>query len=226
MYYVTLEQASLSCPRQYLIISIIQPCLIHPCAYSLGQTVHYLVKIVENILVRINNCFISVEFVVLDVEVHTKMSLILGRLFFSIANAHIDVRGGEFNSPLVNTQRNSHSTHELSNAHMYRSRILEMVLGNTLCLTNFSVQFQCHRTQPMTRASSVSHTRGRPTTLIRRKFGYVFNGTTLAQILSLATSSQERLIGKKIAYYFYAHKNFESYRSVNSLEQYEVLRNG
>jgi hypothetical protein len=38
---------------------------------------------------------------VLDVEVDMKMSLILGRPFLSIANAHIDVRGGEFNSMLV-----------------------------------------------------------------------------------------------------------------------------
>jgi hypothetical protein len=69
------------------------------------------------------------------------------------------------------------------------SHILEMILGNTRCLTKLMLmKFQClvsmpsktFGTQPITRASSASHTRGRPTALIRRKFGYASRGTTLA----------------------------------------------
>ena len=59
------------------------------------QTVHYPAGIAENIPVKIRNFFIPVDFVVLDMEVDTKMPLILGRPFLSTANAHIDVGAGE-----------------------------------------------------------------------------------------------------------------------------------
>jgi hypothetical protein len=51
--------------------------------------------ITENIPVKIQNFFIPVDFVVLDIEVDTKTSLTLGRPFLSTANAHIDVGAGE-----------------------------------------------------------------------------------------------------------------------------------
>ena len=44
---------------------------------------------------KIWNFFIPVDFVVLDMEVDAKASLILGRSFLSMANQHIDVRAGE-----------------------------------------------------------------------------------------------------------------------------------
>jgi hypothetical protein len=53
------------------------------------------VGIAENILVKIRNFFIPVDFSVLDMEVETKSPLILGRPFLSTANAHIDVGAGE-----------------------------------------------------------------------------------------------------------------------------------
>ena len=59
------------------------------------QTVHYPVRIAENIPVKIRNFFIPVDFVVLDMEVDAKTPLILGRPFLSTANAHIDVGAGE-----------------------------------------------------------------------------------------------------------------------------------
>jgi hypothetical protein len=51
--------------------------------------------IVENILVKIREFFVPVDFVVLDMSPDSKVSLIIGRPFLSTANAHIDVEKGE-----------------------------------------------------------------------------------------------------------------------------------
>ncbi|PUZ39417.1 hypothetical protein GQ55_9G306000 [Panicum hallii var. hallii] len=65
------------------------------CLQLADQSVRYPAGITENILVKIRNFFIPIDFVVLDMEVDTKTPLILGRLFLSTANAHIDVGVGE-----------------------------------------------------------------------------------------------------------------------------------
>ena len=65
------------------------------CLQLADQTVRYPAEIAENIPMKIRNFFIPVNFVVLDMEVDTKTPLILGRPFFSIANADIDVGAGE-----------------------------------------------------------------------------------------------------------------------------------
>ena len=65
------------------------------CLQLADQMVRYPTGIAENIQVKIRNFFISVDFVVLDMKVDTKMPLILGRPFLSTANAHIDVGVGE-----------------------------------------------------------------------------------------------------------------------------------
>ena len=65
------------------------------CLQLADQTVRYSAGIVENIPVKIQNFFIPVDFVVLDMEVDAKAPLILGRPFLSTANAHIDVGAGE-----------------------------------------------------------------------------------------------------------------------------------
>ena len=65
------------------------------CLQLADQTVRYPTGIAENIPVKIRNFFIPVDFVVLDMEVHAKTPLILGRPFLSIANAHVDVGAGE-----------------------------------------------------------------------------------------------------------------------------------
>ena len=65
------------------------------CLQLADQTVRYPAGIAENILVKIQNLFIPVDFVVLDMEVDTKMPLILDRPFLSTANAHIDDGAGE-----------------------------------------------------------------------------------------------------------------------------------
>ena len=65
------------------------------CLQLADQTVHYPAGIAENIPVKIQNFFIPVDFVVLDMEVDAKTPLILGMPFLSTANSHIDVGAGE-----------------------------------------------------------------------------------------------------------------------------------
>ena len=65
------------------------------CLQLADQSIHYPAGIAENILVKIQNFFIPVDFVVHDMEVNTKTPLILGRPFLSTANTHIDVGAGE-----------------------------------------------------------------------------------------------------------------------------------
>ena len=61
------------------------------CLQLADQSVRYPVGITENILVKIRNLFILVDFVVLDMQEDMKVPLILGRPFLSTINAHIDV---------------------------------------------------------------------------------------------------------------------------------------
>ena len=65
------------------------------CLQLENQSVRYPAGIAENIPVKIRNFFIPVDFIVLDMEVDAKKTLILGRPFLSTANAHIDVGAGE-----------------------------------------------------------------------------------------------------------------------------------
>jgi hypothetical protein len=51
--------------------------------------------ITENIPIKIRDFFVLVDFMVLDMQPNSKVSLILGRPFLSTANAHIDVGAGE-----------------------------------------------------------------------------------------------------------------------------------
>jgi hypothetical protein len=65
------------------------------CLQLVDQLVRYPLGIVENIPVKIREFFVPVDFVVLDMSPDSKFSLIIGRPFFSTANAHIDVKKGE-----------------------------------------------------------------------------------------------------------------------------------
>ena len=65
------------------------------CLQLADQTVRYPTGIAENVPVKIRNFFISVDFIVLDMEVDAKTPFILGRPLLSTANAHIDVGAGE-----------------------------------------------------------------------------------------------------------------------------------
>ena len=65
------------------------------CLQLADQSVRYPAGVAENILVKIRNFLIPVDFVILDMEVDTKTPLILGRPFLSTANASIDVGARE-----------------------------------------------------------------------------------------------------------------------------------
>ena len=65
------------------------------CLQLADQSVLYPVGIVENILVKIRNFFVPIDFVVLDMQEDMKTPLILGRPFLSTTNTHIDVRARE-----------------------------------------------------------------------------------------------------------------------------------
>jgi hypothetical protein len=58
------------------------------------QSIRHLVRIVEDIPVRINNYFVLVDFMVLKMDVCRQIPLILGRPFLSTAGAMIDVAAG------------------------------------------------------------------------------------------------------------------------------------
>jgi hypothetical protein len=76
------------------------------CLQVADQSVHYLEGIVEDILVRIRNFLVPVDFVVLDMEVNTTTPLILGSPFLSTTNANIEVRAEETNLSIMERRRN------------------------------------------------------------------------------------------------------------------------
>jgi hypothetical protein len=65
------------------------------CIQLADQSIRYPVGIAENIPVKIRDFFVPVDFVVLDMQPDSKVSLNLGRPFLSTANAHINVGAGE-----------------------------------------------------------------------------------------------------------------------------------
>jgi hypothetical protein len=65
------------------------------CIQLADQSIHYPMGIAKNIPIKIRDFFVPVDFVVLDMQPDSKVSLILGRPFFSTVNAHIDVGAGE-----------------------------------------------------------------------------------------------------------------------------------
>jgi hypothetical protein len=68
------------------------------CLQLPDQSVRYPLGIAENILVKIREFFVPVDFEVLDMHPDSKVSLILERPFLSTANAHIDVGKEKLNS--------------------------------------------------------------------------------------------------------------------------------
>ena len=65
------------------------------CLQLGDQSVCYPTWIAENVPAKIRNFYIPVDFVVLDMEVDTKIPLIFERPFLGTGNAHIDVGAGE-----------------------------------------------------------------------------------------------------------------------------------
>ena len=65
------------------------------CLQLADQSVCYPAGITENILVKIQNFFVPIDFLVLDMQEDMKTPFILGRPFLSTKDAHIDVGAGE-----------------------------------------------------------------------------------------------------------------------------------
>jgi hypothetical protein len=65
------------------------------CLQLADQSVHYPSGIAENVLVKIREFLVPVDFMVLDMHLDSRVSLILKRPFLSTANARINVGGGE-----------------------------------------------------------------------------------------------------------------------------------
>ena len=65
------------------------------CLQLTDQSVRYPIGIAENILVKIQNFFVLIDFVVLDMQEDMKTPLILRRPFLGTINAHIDVGARE-----------------------------------------------------------------------------------------------------------------------------------
>jgi hypothetical protein len=65
------------------------------CIQLADQSIRYPVGIAENIPVKIREFFVPVDFVILEMQPNSKVSLILGRPFLSTANAHINVGARE-----------------------------------------------------------------------------------------------------------------------------------
>jgi hypothetical protein len=59
------------------------------------SSIRYPEGITEDIPVRVRDCFIPIDFVVLDMDDHKETTLILGRPFLSTTDAHIHVGAGE-----------------------------------------------------------------------------------------------------------------------------------
>jgi hypothetical protein len=61
------------------------------CLQLADQSLRYPIGIAKDILVNIRGFFIPVDFVILEMHLDSKVSLILGRSLLSTANAHIDI---------------------------------------------------------------------------------------------------------------------------------------
>ena len=70
----------------------------------------------EDVPVRVRDCFVPVDFVVLDMNNQKETTLILGRPFLNTADAHIDVGPEKFDSISMVKRRNLTSDPRESNA--------------------------------------------------------------------------------------------------------------
>jgi hypothetical protein len=107
---MTLEQVSVVPATVYYQLNhtALEPKSL--CLQLADQSVRYPLGITENILVKIREFFMLVDFVVLDMHPESKVSLILERPFLSTANAYIDVA----------KKSNSHSSQNKSSILLQR----------------------------------------------------------------------------------------------------------
>ena len=68
--------------------------------------VHYPAGIAKDIPMKIRDCYVPVDFMVLNMEVTKESTLILGRPFLSTAGAQIDVGAGEIRFNIHGNEEN------------------------------------------------------------------------------------------------------------------------
>ena len=69
------------------------------CVQLADSTVRYPEGVVANLMVKVKDTYILVDFVVLDMEGDLGIPLILGRPFLKDTNARIDVGTGKISIP-------------------------------------------------------------------------------------------------------------------------------
>jgi hypothetical protein len=79
---------------------------------------------------RVWDFFVPVDFVVLDMDVDTRMPLILGRPFLSTANANIDVGARDILLNINDDENDLPLDQRWSNAHRYKYLIAKF---QTMC---------------------------------------------------------------------------------------------
>ena len=71
------------------------------CVQLADSTVRYPKGVMKNLMVKVKNTYILVDFVVLDMEGDLGIPLILGCLFLKVTNARIDVGIGRISLPIM-----------------------------------------------------------------------------------------------------------------------------
>jgi hypothetical protein len=89
--------ASISVMPKVVFDKLKHPTLVPTsmCLQLADQSVRYPSGIAESVLVKIREFLVPVDFMVLDMHLDSRVSLILKRPFLSTANARINVGGGE-----------------------------------------------------------------------------------------------------------------------------------
>jgi hypothetical protein len=83
--------------------------------------VWYPAGIAEDIPMKVRDCFIPVDFVVLDMDIGDEIPLILGRPFLSTADAQIDVGAGVIRLQINGREERFEFRHERNNAQWPRT---------------------------------------------------------------------------------------------------------
>ena len=86
------------------------------CPQQADQSVRYPVGITKNILVKIRNFFVLVDFVVLDMQEDMKTPLILGRPFLALQMHTLMSKLEKSNSILMGRKNDSPSSQDQNNA--------------------------------------------------------------------------------------------------------------
>ena len=94
MLYVILVHVFLSCPRNFMIFLICH--LLNHALWMFYAQQFYAKPLgrVDDVHIMVNNNFVPVDFVVLDIECNASCPIVLGRPFLRTVGAIIDMKEG------------------------------------------------------------------------------------------------------------------------------------